>query len=697
MKACRFGALLLAFGGIIGCATVVSPERLAELKATEAESAARLTAEGELLYRAEALKKTGYQYCSIAVGLLEQGELRRGIREASKALFLGQQSRDEYLLANAKRDLAYAYSLAGYLDRAAQFAEEAIDHVQRAPGHVDRSVILGPAYKVRGDVRLRQGRVSEATRDYERALASSQQSFQPFVRVSLGNAYLASGNPPKARELFREAEAGAPAGLRPLIRRGLGQAALAEGQHQEAIRLFSEAAAQASGPDQAYHRLWALEGVGRARRAAADQAGALEAYTHAIAAAEQVRSRFRSEEFKTGFFGDIQRIFDEAVGLLVEAGQVEAALEISERSRSRALLDLLRGRVKVSAGAEAFAAPLGQAVSASELRAALPEGVAVAEYHVSPHRTYAWIIRRSGITLAVVEVERKILAHDIGRLRETIRARTPEAPELAAGLYAQLIRPLGLVESEALVVVPHDVLHYVPFHALRGPRGYLIEERPVSYAPSASTLVRLLAREQTDKRQVLALGNPDLGTPRLSLPGAQREVERIKMLFPAAEVYVRRDATKERFMARAPQNEVVHLAAHAEVDEIDPLYSVIHLAPTEKVPGDLEAHELYRMDLARTRFVSLSACDTGLGRVSRGDEIWGFTRAFFSAGTPALLVSLWPVEDESTARLMGGFYEELRHDTAHRALRTAQLGVLRTPASSHPFFWAPFVLVGDWR
>lgn len=688
--------LVFVLGSLAGCAAATSPERVAAMRALEAESAVRLLAEGEAFFQADTTKQTGYGYCEIAVGLLEEGELRRGIREASKALFLGETGRNPFLLAFAKRDLAYAYSLAGYLERAQQFADEAIEHVRSAP-RGDPARVLGPAYKIRGDVYLRQGRTLEAIRDYERALAHGEGRFLPFIRASLGNAYLASGNPTRARELFRESEAGASAALLPLIRRGLGNVALAEGQYQEALQLFSKAAAEASGPDQVYHRLWALEGVARAHLAAGDRAAAIEAYKEAIAAAEQVRARFRSEEFKTGFFGDIQRIFDETVALLLEADQVELALEVSERSRARALLDLLRGRVQASAGTEAFTDPLGQVVSASQLRAALPDGIVLVEYHVLPRRIQAWIVRRSGIRSVTLEVDRETLAHKVRHFREAIRARGPEALQIASDLYEQLVRTLGITGSEAIVFVPHDVIHYVPFQALRSPVGYLIEERPISYAPSASAFVGLLTRNQGQRHQVLAVGNPDLGTPKLALPGAQREVERIKTLFPNAEVYVRQDATKERVLARAPQSDLVHLAAHAEVDEIDPLYSVIRLAPTEKMPGDLEAHEVYRINLTRTGLVSLSACDTGLGRVSRGDELWGFTRAFLGAGTPALLVSLWPVEDESTARLMGRFYEELRQSAANRALRAAQLEVLRTPQTSHPFFWAPFILVGDWR
>ena len=122
----RTTVILLLAAGFAGCATASAPDRVAHVRTLEAESAARLTAEGELLFAADRVKLSGYDYCTSAMRLLERGELRLGVREASKALFLGQQTGHQYLLANAKRDLAYAYLFAGYPDRTAQFADEAL-------------------------------------------------------------------------------------------------------------------------------------------------------------------------------------------------------------------------------------------------------------------------------------------------------------------------------------------------------------------------------------------------------------------------------------------------------------------------------------------------------------------------------------------------------------------------------------------
>src|SRR6266850_713122 len=331
-------------------------ERVAQLRAMEAESAARLSGEGEVLFAADKAKLSGYNYCSLAVNHLERGDLRLGIREASKALYLGQKGNDQWLLAAAKRDLAYAYDLAGYLDRSVQFADEALDHVARA-GFTknDPRTVIGPVYKIKGDADLRQGRADAAIANYRQALTSSLENFQPFVQASLGNAYLAQRDFAQARALFQQAEQGGPASVRLLVRRGQGQLALAEGNPQAAIAAFGAAAQQARGPDAEYHRVWALDGLARARQAAGDRDGALAAYGEALTAAERVRARFRSEEFKTGFFGDMQQVFDSAIALQMASGRAEAAFETSERSRARALLDLVRGRVKTSAGAEAVA------------------------------------------------------------------------------------------------------------------------------------------------------------------------------------------------------------------------------------------------------------------------------------------------------------------------------------------------------
>ncbi|HXH05977.1 MAG TPA: CHAT domain-containing tetratricopeptide repeat protein [Vicinamibacterales bacterium] len=687
--------LLFAWFAVVfaGCATTGgSPERLAAVKVLEAESAARLASEGQLLYESDTTKRNGYDYCGLAVGLIEQGQLRLGIREASKALFLGQSQGDRCLVAFAKRDLAVAYSFAGHVDRAQRYAEDALTDASRCR---DPARVELVARKVLGDVHLRAGRPREALREYER-IPRAGLGPDALVSLSIANAYLAAGDTKQAGELFRRVES-PDATIGALAQRGLGQVALVEGRVDEAVRLFERAAGASRGSDAAYHRLWALAGLGRARARAGDRAGAVAAYRRSIVAAEEVRARFRSEELKSGFFGEVQQVFDEAIALLVESGDAEGALEVSERSRGRALQDLLRGRVQTKSGGEVLTEAVGPQVSLAEIRAAVPDGVVIVEYHNLTDRTYAWTIRRSGVVVTALGPGRDSLALEVRQLRRSIRDRASETAVVSRRLYDRLIRPLALRPGEDLVVVPHGALHYLPFQALMGDAGFLIEERGVSYLPAANTVRHFLTGPGPTRRRALALGNPDLGSPRLALPAAEREVEQLRGVFPETEVYVRQAATKQQLVRRAPVSEIIHVAAHAELDEIDPLHSAIRLAAGDGKSGDLEAHEVYELDLSRAGLVALSACSTGLGHVSRGDELWGFTRSFLAAGSRTLLVSLWPVADEATARLMARFYASLGKDGARGALRRAQLALLTEPTTRDPFFWAAFNAVGDWR
>ena len=141
----------------------------------------------------------------------------------------------------------------------------------------------------------------------------------------------------------------------------------------------------------------------------------------------------------------------------------------------------------------------------------------------------------------------------------------------------------------------------------------------------------LVRKSRQTSDQILAFGNPDVGDPNRALPGAEREVRQIARVFPSAKTYLRKEATKARVIAASPKSGIVHIAAHASVDELDPLYSTIRLASDGQSGGDLEAHDFYRLRLHQTKLVVLSACDSGLGRISSGDEFWGFKRTILGA------------------------------------------------------------------
>jgi CHAT domain-containing protein/tetratricopeptide (TPR) repeat protein len=261
---------------------------------------------------------------------------------------------------------------------------------------------------------------------------------------------------------------------------------------------------------------------------------------------------------------------------------------------------------------------------------------------------------------------------------------------------------------------------------LKSPR-FLIEEYDIFYAPSASVLKFVLEKRKESSGKVLAFGNPELGDEDLSLPHAEEEVSKIKANYPEADIYLNENATEEKAKLLSGNYDIIHFAGHGELNPESPLFSSIRLAKEKDEDGRLEVHEIFNLNLDNASLVTLSACETGLGKLTSGDELIGLTRGFIYAGTPSIVASLWNVNDKSTSDLMGLFYKNLKTHSKIEALRMAQLEMIngevgrgivrgvggittsnskedndrsqtsRTVNGSHPYFWAPFILLGDWK
>ncbi|MCL4845275.1 MAG: CHAT domain-containing protein [Acidobacteria bacterium] len=301
------------------------------------------------------------------------------------------------------------------------------------------------------------------------------------------------------------------------------------------------------------------------------------------------------------------------------------------------------------------------------------------------------------------------------------------APRRAAReLYELLIGPiesaLPRAEGSRLTIVPHGPLFRLSFAALLDRRNrYFIERHTLHYAPALSMLEmtgRLRAERLSAPATYLLVGNPasmplHAGQPLPPLPGAAREVRAIARQLPSSAVTVLAgaDATEQAVRDAAPGKRIVHFATHGVVVDEDPLASFLALGTVEGDGADtgrLTAAEVYRLPLDAD-LVVLSACRTGLGELS-ADGIVGLTRAFFSAGTPSLVATLWDVVDGPPATLLPDFYRSMQRLDKAAALRAAQLRLLRdlragrvmvdTPGGpvalpERPVFWASFVLMGE--
>ena len=279
----------------------------------------------------------------------------------------------------------------------------------------------------------------------------------------------------------------------------------------------------------------------------------------------------------------------------------------------------------------------------------------------------------------------------------------PLALQQLAWLYDDLVAPIEphLAGGRRLLIAPDGPLFEVPFHALHDGQGYLLERYEMSCAPSASVLQltrenrkRLVGQgQERAMRQGLIAGCS--GNDRL--PRIRREVEAVARAMPGAQVLLDEEMTLPRLREVAPGT-FVHLAGHAVFRHDNPLFSALQMAGGEW----LRLVDMYSLQLRGT-LVTLSGCETGRHRL-RGGDLLGLSRGLIFAGASALVVSLWPVDDVAAALLMADFYGYLAAgDTAAGALRRAQLGLcyreeeregVATRPYLHPFYWAPFCLLG---
>jgi CHAT domain-containing protein len=646
-----------------------------------------LVQEGQALLDRDVIKLDGYAYCGQATSLAEQGDFRQSIRAASKALYLGERDKKPDLQALAHRDLALAYLYAGKLDEAERYAKSASLFPGASPEQV-----LAPAHKVLGDVAARRGDQAAAIAEYKESLKTASERFRPQVLLSLANALNASGQPKQALQQLDAIGPDARATLGSFYLRSRAAVLLANDQPEAALALYDQIANSDRTPDSEYQRLWALVGVGKVHLQRGDKPQALAAFLKATTLANGLRAKFHSEEFRTGLFGDLQAVFDQALALAVEQQDYTTAWNLSEDSRSRQLLDSVRGRADDS---------LGGRLSLAQLQGLLRPDEGVVEYHAVGDKLVVWVIRKDSFEGQALPLPQATLAKEVDDFRRSIIERRRDVDTLGQALYAKLIAPLklgsGNKQAKRLFIVPHGPLHYLPFQALHDGQGYLIAREAISIWPSASVGGQLWSRPNRAVSALLAFGNPAT-QENVPLPGAEREVKEVSELFKQKQIFVQQDATKMTFKLHANQSAVLHVAAHAEVDDVDPLFSKILLANDGQDRGLLEAREVYGLDMHSVSLVTLSACESGLGKVLKGDEIVGFTRSFLSAGASSMVASLWPVADNSTEALMTRLYQSMGEGAdLMDAMRTAQLDVQKQRRFAHPFFWAPFNVIGNGR
>ncbi|HVR10313.1 MAG TPA: CHAT domain-containing protein, partial [Thermoanaerobaculia bacterium] len=459
----------------------------------------------------------------------------------------------------------------------------------------------------------------------------------------------------------------------------------------------------------------------RIYRALGDDSRAEATLLEGIAATETLTGQVSEESLRRSYVAHHLDIYDEMAHLQV-VGRRDPGLGLAyaERRRAIQLLEtygaagpakgahLLGAAALPSARVAGASAPAGLASAAR----CLEPGTVLVEYLVAGDALITFLVERdSAVQARFAEHEGAPLARLSSALLAAIeRGGTgAELHGLLAELGERLLRRLSptLDGARRIVFVPDRMLYAVPFAALVDPvhGDYLVERHRVAIALSAASCTPQGAGARASLAlpgRVLLVGdpafNPGLFPSLPRLPAARAEIAQLRRLYPQATVLVEAAATRGAFLAGLPRAELVHFSGHAVVHPELPARSALILADDAGgAPGAVFAPELAALTLAGTRLVVLAACNTGRGSLGQSDGVADLVRPFFAAGVPAVIATLWNVDDRAAARLSGALHRRLAAGLdAEAALRGAQLELLGGPEPDlrSPAAWAPFQLLG---
>jgi CHAT domain-containing protein/tetratricopeptide (TPR) repeat protein len=444
-----------------------------------------------------------------------------------------------------------------------------------------------------------------------------------------------------------------------------------------------------------------------------------------VAAWESIRTGYRSDENKVSIFDVQAKTYRTLQQVLIAENKPEAALEIAERGRSRALVEILAKRsANISVNDVNIAPPNIQSIQniAKTQNATLVEYSILYEEseveEVKPSTKEAqlliWVVKPTGeivlrqVDLASQPKSLKQLVLDLldDRAESLFKTNINPTTKLQS-LHKLLIQPIAdllpVDPNTPVIFIPQDVLYRVPFVALQDKHGkYLIEQHTILSAPSIQILELTHQKNQQLRNRgggALTVGFPRSGVVVGNPTGANLKVAEKEAIAIASilgtQALTGQSATKAMVLAKMPDAKIIHLATHGRyIDERNSgLQSTLAFAPTGQDNGLLAASEIFDLKL-NANLVVLSACNSGRGEIT-GEGVIGFSRAFIAAGSPSLMLSLWSIEDENSAvTFMQQFYQNLQQgENKAQALRQAMLFVIKQGKPVRD--WAGFTLIGE--
>ena len=684
----------------------------------------------------------------------KQGRNDLALKYARRSLEIFETIDDKFGIANLQNNIGVIYKVQGQYGEAHEWFQKALKGYEESKVQVGIARTLNNI----GDTYRLQGRYDEALTTLEKSLQLREKiDDRPGMSLSLNNLGRLYQDQGKYAEMLevgrRAAKVAEEINSREELwnaQERIGRALVGLGQADEARNYFLASIAtveylrrEVAGGEQQQQSF--LENRLSPWLGMIDLLVAQKKYAEALTFAEQSKARVLLDTLQSGRANKRQSWSKEEqqadekhrLGLVSLNTQLTAELRRNKPDATRVAelkaniqkarleyedfetrLYVTRPELRLQRGA----API---ITAAELMALLPDAsTAVLEYVVGEEKTHLFVVTKgkSGAEVRVYTLPIKLddLAQQTESFRQQLAARDLGFRATSAKLYELLLKPaeVQLRGKSNLIVAPDSSLWDLPFQTLMSDSNrFLIQDAAISYVPSLTVLREMSKRRKNDDvapASLLALGNPSLGNETMQraalnlrdgklepLPEAEQEVKALGRLYGASrsKVYIGADAREDRVKSEASRARILHFATHGIVNNESPMYS--HLALAEggvNEDGLLEAWELMQLDL-KADLAVLSACETARGRVGAGEGMIGLSWAMFIAGVPSIVVSQWKVESAGTRDLMVDFHRSLlatkSKTSKTEALRQAALKLMKNPETSHPFYWAGFVLVGD--
>ncbi|MBD2354933.1 tetratricopeptide repeat protein [Tolypothrix sp. FACHB-123] len=674
------------------------------------------------------------------------GDYPKAIEYQQQRLAIAKEIKDRLGEGNALGNLGNAYLSLGDYPKAIEYQQQHLAiarEIQDRLGEGKALGNLGIAYLSLGD--------------YPKAIEYLQQTLAIAREIqdrlgegkalgNLGIAYYSLGDYPKAIEYLQQTLAIAKE-MKDRLGEGaalgnLGIAYDALGDYPKAIEYLQQTLAIAREIQDRPGEGISLNNLGNAFYKQGNFRAAEKTLYEGIQVWESLRDKKLADINKVSFFDTQRSIYRILQKVLIAQNKTDAALEIAERGRARAFVELLASRV--STNNKQADKSLEPPTIAKIKQIAKQQNATLVQYSIiyddfkvankqqwQESDLYIWVVKPTGeVTFRKVDlkslwqkdnttldklVNQSRLGIGVvrsGRAGGIISSLNPDAAKVQKPLqklHDILIKDITDLlpknPNDRVIFIPQSSLFLAPFPALRDEQGkYLIEKHTILTAPAIQVLDfthKLGAGRQTNYNNALIVGNPTMpvvstepgkpATQLSSLPGAELEAKTIAKMLKTQPI-VGKDATKANILQRLSSVDVIHLATHGWADDNRGLGSWIAFAPSLKDDGLLKAEEILDLKL-KAQLVVLSACETGKGKLS-GDGVIGLSRSLISAGVPSVLVSLWQVPDEPTQYLMVEFYRSLQTQP-DKALALRQAMLKTKQKFPNPVNWAAFTLIGE--